>query len=198
MHIPPEILHKIVREATVVPEAFDTSFDSVLQEDREAVLKAIQTSMFIKTALSLVSKLFHCLVEEFLYEIVSIRRFRYVPPLSILLRNQATYTSWGITKPHGQQCRRLEICLGTGGSRTYKDTAWYEGGHTLWGLIAACPNIHILLCRIWAKDRSEGAITHRFRTFPHHTHVSLWRLIASTCGPQLRRIELFGFSIVSK
>jgi hypothetical protein len=45
MHIPPEILHKIVREATIVPEAFDTLFDSVLQEDREAVLKAIQMSI---------------------------------------------------------------------------------------------------------------------------------------------------------
>ena len=194
MHIPPEILHKIVREATVVPEAFDTSFDSVLQEDREAVLKAIRTSMLTKTSLSLVSKLFRYLAEEFLYEIVSVRRFRYVPPLSKLLRNQVTY-SWGTTKPHGQQCRRLEICLGTGGSGAYKDTAWYEGGHTLWGLIAACPNTQILLCRIWAKDRSQNAITHRFHTVPHFTHVSLWKLIASTCGPQLRRIELFGFSI---
>ena len=27
MPSPPEILHKILREATVVPEAFDTSFD---------------------------------------------------------------------------------------------------------------------------------------------------------------------------
>jgi hypothetical protein len=55
MRLPPEILQKIVREATVVPEAFDTSFDSVLQEDREAVVKAIQTSMFTKTSVSLVS-----------------------------------------------------------------------------------------------------------------------------------------------
>ena len=193
MHVPPELLHKILRQATVVPEAFDTSFEAVLHEDREAILKAIQTSMFTKTSLSLVSKLFHDLVEEFLYEIVSIRRFVHVPPLSKLLRSQTTY-GWGTTKTHGQQCRRLEICLGTGGSDVYQDTAWYEGGHTLWGLIAACPNINILLCRIWAKDRSQ-AISHRILTLPHLTHISLWKLIASTCGPQLRRIELFGFSI---
>jgi len=194
MHVPPELLHKILREATVVPEAFDTSFEAVLHEDREAILKAIQTSMFTKTSLSLVSKLFRQLVEEFLYEIVTIRQFIHVPPLSKLLQNHTTY-GLGTGKPHGQQCRRLEICLGTGGSDVYEDTAWYEGGHTLWGLIAACPNISILLCRIWAKDRSQLAITHRFVTVPHLTHLSLWKLIASTCGPRLRRIELFGFSI---
>jgi hypothetical protein len=99
MHVPPEILHKILREATVVPEAFDTSFDAVLREDREAVLKAIQTSMFTKTSLSLVSNFFHNLVKEFLYEIVSICRFIHVPLLSKLLRNQPTY-GWGTTKPH--------------------------------------------------------------------------------------------------
>jgi hypothetical protein len=192
MHVPPEILHKIFRDATVVPEAFDTSFDAVLCEDREAVFKAIQTSMIAKTSLSLVSKLFHCIVEEFLYEIVSIRQLIHLPLLSKNLRNQTTY-GWRTTKPHGQQCRRLEICLGTYAS---KDTAWYEGGHTLWGLIAACPNINILLCRIWAKGtRSQGAITRRVSTLPHLTDVSLWKLIASTCGPHLRRIEFFGFSI---
>jgi hypothetical protein len=72
MRIPTELLQKILREATVFPEAFDTSFDTVLHENREAVLKAIRTSMFTKTALSLVSKLFCVLVYEFLYEIIPI------------------------------------------------------------------------------------------------------------------------------
>ena len=122
MRAPQEILHKIIRDATVVPEAFDTSFDAVLREGREAVLRAIQMSMFTKTSLSLVSKLFHSLVAKFLYEIVSVHRFKYVPLLSKLLRNQPD-SQWGTTKPHGQQCQRLEVCLGTGGSDTYKDTA---------------------------------------------------------------------------
>jgi hypothetical protein len=49
----------IIKAATSVPEAFDTSFDLILHEDRESVVKVIQKSMSTKTALSLVSKLFH-------------------------------------------------------------------------------------------------------------------------------------------
>ena len=71
---------------------------------------------------------------------------------------------------------------------------WYEGGHTLWGLLVACPNINILLCCVWAKDRSQCA-RHGFPTFPHLTHLSLWKSIASTCRPRLRCLELFGFRI---
>jgi len=142
----------------------------------------------------LVSRLFCQLVKEFLYEIISICQFIHVPPLSKLLQNHTTYIL-GTGKPCGQQCWCLEICLGTGGLDVYENTMWYEGGHTLWGLIAACPNISILLCHIWAKDRSQLALVHWFATAPHLTHLSLWELITSACGPQLWHIELFRFSI---
>ena len=117
----------------------------VLHEDQEEVLNAIRASMATKKSLSLVSKPFRELAEEFLYEIVFIRRFKYIPHLSKLLRNKTTGRR-RTNKPHGQQCRRLQINLGT--SHIYADTAWYEGGHTLWGLIAACHNINILLCHV--------------------------------------------------
>jgi hypothetical protein len=113
MQIPTELLQKILREATVVPEAFDTAFDTVLHENREAVLKVIHTSMFTETALSLISKLFCELVYEFLYEIISFHRFKYIPYLSKLLQKPTTY-SGRTTTPRGRLCRRLEIYLGMG------------------------------------------------------------------------------------
>ncbi|KAF5378855.1 hypothetical protein D9615_006946 [Tricholomella constricta] len=121
MHIPTEVYQTIIRVATCVPEAFDTSFDSVLHEDQESVQKAIQKSMFTKTALSLVFKLFHELTEESLYEIVTVNRFDHIPYLAKLLQSQPNRHS--SRKPPGLHCRRLEISLGTG-AVNYKDKAW--------------------------------------------------------------------------
>jgi len=82
------------------------------------------------------------------------------------------------------------------GSDVYKDTEWYEAwGDTPSGALSLLVPTSASSCHIWAKDRSQLALTHRFATGPHLTHLSLWKLIAFTCGPRLRRIEFFGFSI---
>ena len=191
MHIPTEICQTIIRAATCVPEAFDSSFDSILHEDRESVVKAIQKSMSTKAALSLVSKLFHELAEEFLYEIIFVSRFDHIPHLTKLLQSQPNNNP--SHKAYGLHCRRLEISLGTG-AVDYKDQAWDEGGHVLWGLIPACPNVTVLICRVWRRIR-PGAFLLGCPKLPHVTNPVLWKIIASTCGPHLRRLELFGLSM---
>lgn len=190
MYIPTEICQIIIKVATCVPEAFDSSFHSILHEDRESVVKAIQKSMSTKAALSLVSKLFHELAEEFLYEIIFVNRFDHIPHLAKLLQSQPNRHP--SCKAYGLHCRRLEISLGTG-SIDYKDQGWYEGGHVLWGLIPACPNVTTLICHVWAKRTRESLL--RCPNVPHLTNPALWKIIASTCGPHLKRLELFGLSM---
>ncbi|KAF5377955.1 hypothetical protein D9615_006772 [Tricholomella constricta] len=183
MNFPLEIYHAIVREATRVPEAFDTSV-SVIREDREAVLQLIHQSMLTKTALSLVSKTFRDITEPYLYEIVIFFNFDHVPTLLKLFRS----TPPGSHTPLGHRCRRLDFYLGLGGE-PYPDYAWNEGAHTLWGLVPACPRLEILICRAVFV----GART--FPEFPHITHKSLWKTIARCWAGTLRRFELYGFHI---
>jgi hypothetical protein len=190
MYIPTEICQTIIKVATCVPEAFDSSFHSILHEDRESVVKAIQKSMSTKAALSLVSKLFHELAEEFLYEIVFVNRFDHIPHLAKLLQSQPNRHP--SCKAYGLHCRRLEISLGTG-AIDYEEQGWHEGGHVLWGLISACPNVTILICHVWARWSRDSLL--RRPNAPHLTNPALWKIIASTCGPHLKRLELFGLSM---
>ncbi|KAG6884777.1 hypothetical protein C0993_008338 [Termitomyces sp. T159_Od127] len=121
-------------------------------------------------------------MEFYLYEIVMIFRFKYV---AILLQNLRT-TPLGFRSPRGHRCRRLDFYLGIG-NIIYADEAWYEGGHTLWGLISACPNLEILMARV---VRSVEGLD-----YPHLTHKALWKTVAAYLSKTLRRIELYGFWI---
>jgi hypothetical protein len=90
------------------------------------------------------------MVEE-LYEIIVIFRFDFIPHIVGLLQSQAS-DHWRRNKPRGLHCRLLEIHLGTR-AVDYRDEAWYEGGHVLWGLIPACPNVIVLLsCLAWQRE----------------------------------------------
>lgn len=66
--LPPELCCMIARHATVTPDAFDTSVEGLISEETESVLKQLQDSMATKLV-SLVSKAFYSLVEEYLYEV---------------------------------------------------------------------------------------------------------------------------------
>ncbi|KAG6895751.1 hypothetical protein C0993_009244, partial [Termitomyces sp. T159_Od127] len=178
---PTEVIFCILREATLVPEALDTS-PSIFFENRDVVLQLVHDSMKTKASLSLVSKTFHNVMEFYLYEIVMIFRFEYVP---ILLRSLRT-TPLGFCIPRGHRCRRLDFYLGIG-NIIYADEAWYEGGHTLWGLIPTCPKLEILMARV---VRSVQGLD-----FPHLTHKALWKTIVAYSSKTLRRIELYGFWI---
>ena len=85
MNLPVEIIWLIIRIATCVPAAFDTSFDASIGENVSVVTNAIQEPMKTKLALSLVSRSFHDIVIEFLYEIVTLHELRWVKALVSLL-----------------------------------------------------------------------------------------------------------------
>lgn len=186
--LPTEIYSAVIREVTWVPEAFDTS-PPVIDESREAVVDLLHESMLAKTTLRLVSKAFYDLTEEFLYETVMIFRFDFMPIILELLQSTAP----GRRRPRGYRCRRLEFYLGTG-NVDYLDTAWNEGGHTLWGLIPACPFLEILLCRVVCRDTWTPAMNN-YPEYPHLTHNALWKTMARYCAGTLRRLELYGFHI---
>src|ERR1700679_3278200 len=110
MNLPLEIVRLVIGEATRVPAAFDTSFKASISEHVETVADAIRESMKTKLALCLVSKSFHDMLIEFLYEINTLRQLQYANPLVDLLRRK--------TKPCKQYCgwwcHRLEITIGEG------------------------------------------------------------------------------------
>ncbi|KAG6915762.1 hypothetical protein DXG01_009999 [Tephrocybe rancida] len=183
LKLPTEILSKIFQEAAWVPEVLDTS-PSIFFRDHEAEVQLIHESMKTKTALSLVSKAFHSVMEIHLYDIVMIHRFQYVPVLLRLLRT----TPPGFQSPRGHRCRRLDIYLGVGGINYYGE-AWFEGGHTLWGLVTSCTRLEVLVARV--HSTAPGTT----KQWPHLTHNALWKTIATCCSKTLRRLDLHGFYI---
>ncbi|KAG6902611.1 hypothetical protein C0995_014217 [Termitomyces sp. Mi166 len=168
---PVEVLANILRQATLVPELLDTS-TSIYFESRNIVIKHFHDSMKTKT--------FHNVMEIYLYEVVMIFRFQYIPIL--LQRLQSIPPRSAI--PRGHRCRRLDFYLGVG-DIPYNDEAWYEGGHTFWGLVPACPNLEILVARVFTVRLSV----------PRLTHKALWKTIATYCAKTIRRLELYGFGI---
>ncbi|KAG6820687.1 hypothetical protein H0H93_013205 [Arthromyces matolae] len=186
LHLPPEVYCVIFRLATNVDEALDTSFDTVQEENRDVLLPRIRDSIRFKATLSVVSKEFRWIMDTILYEIILITRFPFVPILLDRLRSNL----YGSSRPKGHACRRLDIHLGTWGDAGYVDETWYEGGHTFWGLIPACPRLEILTARI--NYRKPGD---KYLGPPHLTHNALWKTISTYCASTLRRLELFGFTI---
>ncbi|KAG6818682.1 hypothetical protein H0H93_002819 [Arthromyces matolae] len=184
--LPPEIYCIIFRLATNADEALDTSFDAVQGENRDILLPRLRDSIRFKATLSMVSKEFHWIMETLLYEVILITQFVSVPVLLKHLRSNLH----GSSRPKGHACRRLDIHLGTWGDGGYVDEAWYEGGHTFWGLIPACPRLEILIARVNYRKPGDAYLGP-----PHLTHNALWKTISTYCAGTLRRLELFGFSI---
>ncbi|KAG6823608.1 hypothetical protein H0H92_009688, partial [Tricholoma furcatifolium] len=125
-------------------------------------------------------------MEPHLYEIIMIFRFGRIPAILQCLRSVSPYS----LEPRGHFCRRLDLYLGAPSGPGYVDEAWYEGGHTLWGLVPTCQRLEILLARVIYRkpgSTSEG--------YPHLTHSALWKTISRFCAGTLRRLELYGFTI---
>jgi hypothetical protein len=181
MNLPVEIIWFIIRIATCVPAAFDTSFDASIGEDVSAVTNAIQESMKTKLALSLVSRSFHDIVIEFLYEIVTLHELRWVKTLVSLL-----HTNRADKQCRGWWCRRLQITVGEE-HEEYSGDTWLEGRHTLWGLIPACPRLIVLLCAV--RFNAEF-----MRQTPTGCRIprTMFQLIASKYSQTLRRMEIYG------
>jgi hypothetical protein len=143
MNLPLEIVRLVIGEATRVPAAFDTSFKVSISEHVETVADSIRESMKTKLALCLVSKSFHDMTIEFLYEIITLRQLQYANPLVNLLRRKTKsckqYCGWW--------CHRLEITIGEG-SNEYYGEMWPRDVHTLWTLVYSCPRLVIFLCTV--------------------------------------------------
>lgn len=141
MDLPPEIYHLIIRAATYIHEALDTSYEAITHEDRESIKTDVADSIAVKRLLCLVSKKFYDLTEEYIYEIITLHRFDHIPRVV-----KSISTSRNGKSP-GRWCRRLEICLG----RDCDDGEDWAGSYILWGLLPSCPNVAVFVFQGWCK-----------------------------------------------
>ncbi|KAG6827008.1 hypothetical protein H0H92_013592 [Tricholoma furcatifolium] len=190
--LPEEILTIILYYATNVPEALDTSYEFIAQENRDKVLQLVDNSMHTKLALSIVCKRFHAIMADFLYNIIILRSFKPIPRLFQLLR----LTPPGSSLPRGHTCLRLDLYLGSNFDSYYDDEAWDEGVHVLWGLLFACSRLEILMLNIGRHRASRIRYCHIFGpTARSMATAALWKMISTGCGSSLRRLEILGIQI---
>ncbi|KZO94533.1 hypothetical protein CALVIDRAFT_538985 [Calocera viscosa TUFC12733] len=171
--------------------ALETSLEGTLKEDRLETRVLIEQSLDFKRSLSLVSRSFHALVEEFLYEILLIRRPLAFTRLSARLRQKPLAHG---RPSRGWWVRRLELDFDVN-RRLLK---WTEGWDNLWGLLSACSHLQVL------RLNPRGSIRAEFERGRYYSYnwsagcsVQLLQNIAGLHGRTLRRIE-FGESIVVK
>jgi len=184
MDLPSEIVRLVICEATRVPAAFDTSFESIVTEDTEAVDDAIRESMKTKLSLCLMSRCFHEIAIEFLYKIITVRRLRGDNPLITLLHNKCTPEG----PPRGWWCRQLRISIG---EEFEMYGSWEDDHHILWVLVHGCPKLVIFLCAV----RDNPGTRRRYRVSgPERFRMPrpLMQTIASNCSATLKRIEIHG------
>ncbi|KZO94522.1 hypothetical protein CALVIDRAFT_538977 [Calocera viscosa TUFC12733] len=200
--LPVELVDYIIRLATDVPVAFDTRSESVLDEDRVETRSLIIESIKTKSSLSIVSKLFHVLVDEYLYEILLLTEFPGCKPLyrfAAFLKIEQP----GSVRSRGERIRRLELHF------HIKSKVWTTAWDSLWGLIPACPNLELLVFqpqRLYnyrgyhVHDHDHGGVCLDSAGSPWKFNCSekFARNISRHSGGQLRRLEIggsIGFSL---
>ncbi|KAG6849409.1 hypothetical protein H0H93_008715 [Arthromyces matolae] len=191
--LPPEIYLIIFAFATSIPEAFDTSFEGIQTERKRKLLVELMFSCTsMRAKLSIVSKSFHSIMENLLYEIIVITRFQTIPIVLDSLRHVPP----GRNLPRGNTCRRLDISIPIllNHPSYYLNEAWDVGRNTLWGLLAACPNLEILIARNVYSGRDYYTGSNDTST-PHLGHNALCKTISTYCASTLHRLELSGFDL---
>ena len=108
--LPPEILRQILRDATFVPDALDTSTEHILHEHRGALYGSLAASLATKRALSLTSRQFHALADEFLHDVLLLRSYAHIAPLLARLRAAPAPGA----PARGWWVRRIDLDLGAG------------------------------------------------------------------------------------
>ncbi|THH13310.1 hypothetical protein EW146_g6886 [Bondarzewia mesenterica] len=179
---PPEILREIMRSATLVTEAFDTRMTSILHEHRGAVYASIYASLATKRTLSLVSRQFHALATEFLYEILVIRSYRHLFPLLKLLRE------CDADPTRGWWVRRIDLDLSVD---EYEGQGWAWGRDTLFGLVPSCPNLEVLIASIVTPCGAHGRHFIPLSADAFAVPTNLLKCIIACCA-SLRRLEILG------
>ncbi|KAG6848605.1 hypothetical protein H0H93_015561 [Arthromyces matolae] len=190
--LPTEIYLTIFSFATSVPQALDTSFEGIQREEKRVRLIGLMFDcMRMRANLSSVSKAFHSIMENLLYEIIVITHFETIPKILSLLQHIPP----GRQKPRGHTCRRLDIHISIrlNQKSDYLDEAWDVGRNTLWGLLdhGACRNLEVLTARTVYTHHDAG----NFIFLPHLGHNALCKTISTHCARTLRRLELSGFDI---
>ncbi|KAG6826898.1 hypothetical protein H0H92_013987 [Tricholoma furcatifolium] len=194
LRLPDELLILIFRHATNVPEALDTSYEFIAQEDRDKVLRLMDDSMRTKLVLSVVSKHFHALTDDLLYELIIVQSFNHVPHLARLLRSSlAPYAPF----PRGHLCRRLDFYLGCTHCFLHEwDDAWDVGVHVLWGVLPPCAQLEVLIFHADATCGQHCCAYAFLAELPEcTTRAGLWKTLSGTCGRTLRRLEVLGIAI---
>lgn len=183
--LPVETIRRILREATQVPVALDTSQVAVAVENAAETRALVHESMQDKLAFSLVSHTWHSIADEFLYEIIALNQYAHIRPLAKHLRratgNGGPSRGWWV--------KRLQLDFGRSVGDAWKQgvsVSWAWGSHTLWGLVPACPNLAILLLNSEHRPPWDVGFTRgpRFRV-PR----ALFQTVAKHCAGTLRRIE---------
>ncbi|KAG6818484.1 hypothetical protein H0H93_004625, partial [Arthromyces matolae] len=189
--LPIEIYLTIISFATSVPQAFDTSFEGIQEEEkRDRLIELMFDCTSTRASLSSVSKGFHSIMENLLYEIIVITHLETIPKILPVLQRVPP----GRQQPRGHTCRRLDIHIRIRLNQPsdYLDEGWDVGRNTLWGLLSACPNLQVLAAR-------NKYVMHEYNLdnspSPHLGHNALGKTISTYCARTLRRLELSGFDI---
>ncbi|KZT50143.1 hypothetical protein CALCODRAFT_216163 [Calocera cornea HHB12733] len=173
--LPAEVLRYILREATLIRDGFTYPTEVDTQEQEKHALLCITEAMRIKCTISLVSKRFHALGDEFLLEILHIGQQKHIPALLSILRQR---NENGVVR--GWWCRRLIVNL------RQHDIKWGHGKASLWGLIPSCPRLEDLRCFLF---HSVPRMRHRRRLDLYRVTVVLCQTIATTLGRSLRYLH---------
>ncbi|KZT50146.1 hypothetical protein CALCODRAFT_505010 [Calocera cornea HHB12733] len=86
--LPSEILRCILREATSIEDGFSYPIDVDEREQETGIAQKIALSMESKHAISLVSKRFHGLGDEYLLHTLHVTRQTHIRPLGAVLRQR--------------------------------------------------------------------------------------------------------------
>ncbi|KZT54136.1 hypothetical protein CALCODRAFT_500270 [Calocera cornea HHB12733] len=173
--LPPELIRDIFREATVVPGCLEIRLGSNA-EDEDQLTSRVERSYWTKHSLSLVSKLFHELADEYLYEYIHIRRHKHIRALVRALRSLSFDR-----QPRGRWCRRLVLAF------ALWDVPWNWGGITLWGLLPSCPrllDLHCYLNHDYAPYRNE------FEQWRFPVSPALAQILVALHGSRIRSLRL--------
>ncbi|KZT54140.1 hypothetical protein CALCODRAFT_500275 [Calocera cornea HHB12733] len=176
--LPSEILRLILREATSIEDGFSYPIEVDEREQEIGIASKIALAMESKRAISLVSKRFHALGDEFLLEVLHIGQQKQIRPLLAVLGQQREN---GVTR--GWWSRHLIVNF-----RQY-DIDWGHGKASLWGLIPACPRLEDLRCFLYHTTPPGESTLHRRTLELYRIPVALPQTIATTLGRSLRYLH---------
>ncbi|KZT54138.1 hypothetical protein CALCODRAFT_22959 [Calocera cornea HHB12733] len=176
--LPSEVLRYILREATFVEGGFSYPDKVDTREQERPALLRMTEAMRIKCDISLVSKRFHALGDEFLLEIVHIGHQKHIGALRTVLRQPRKA---GLTR--GWWCRHLIVNL------RQHDIDWSHGKVSLWGLIPSCPRLEDLRCFLFHTVPPGEIRLHRRTLELYRIPGALCQTIATTLGPSLRYLH---------